>query len=56
VRARRASARGHAALDERSSRQLPQSEKARRADHVVVNDGSIEDLERHLSAILVKLS
>jgi dephospho-CoA kinase len=55
VRGERAGARGHAALDERGARQLPQEEKARRADHVVVNDGSLQDLEMKLSAILAKL-
>jgi dephospho-CoA kinase len=52
VRAQRAAGRGHAAVDERVARQLPQEEKARRADHAVVNDGSVEELERNLSAVL----
>lgn len=52
VRAERAGARGHAAVDERSARQLSQEEKARRATHTVVNDGSIEQLEQRLAAIL----
>jgi dephospho-CoA kinase len=56
VRAERAGVRGHAALEERGARQLSQEEKARRADHVVVNDGSLEDLEAKLSAILGKLA
>jgi dephospho-CoA kinase len=55
VREARAGARGHAALDERSARQLPQDEKARRATHTVVNDGSLEELEEKLSAILGNL-
>jgi dephospho-CoA kinase len=55
VREGRAGARGHAALDERSARQLPQDEKARRATHTVVNDGSLEELEEKLSAILGNL-
>ena len=55
VRQRRAAARGHALVDEREARQLPQAEKAGRAEHVVENDGSIEDLERELSALLAKL-
>jgi dephospho-CoA kinase len=55
VRADRAGARGHAALDERSARQLPQDEKARRATFTVVNDGSLEELEEKLSAILANL-
>jgi dephospho-CoA kinase len=55
VRRRRAEARGHSLVDEREARQLTQDEKAERADHVVANDGSIEDLERSLSALLAKL-
>lgn len=55
VRRERAAARGHALVDEREARQLTQPEKAGRADHVVENDGSVEDLERALSALLAKL-
>jgi dephospho-CoA kinase len=55
LRRQRAAARGHALVDEREARQLSQEEKAGRADHVVVNDGSVEDLERDLSALLAKL-
>jgi dephospho-CoA kinase len=52
IRERRASARGHEALDQRAARQLSQSEKSERATYTVVNDGSIAELERNLSAIL----
>ncbi len=55
LRRERAAARGHALVDEREARQLTQPEKAGRADHVVENDGSVEDLERALSALLAKL-
>jgi dephospho-CoA kinase len=55
VRRERAEARGHALVGEREARQLPQGEKAARAEHVVENDGSIEDLERRLSALVAKL-
>jgi len=55
VRRRRAAARGHALVDEREARQLTQMEKAERAEHVIENDGSVEDLERALSALLAKL-
>jgi dephospho-CoA kinase len=55
LRRQRAAERGHALADERSSRQLPQEEKARRATFVVRNDGTEEDLERELSAVLDKL-
>jgi dephospho-CoA kinase len=55
VRRERAAARGHALVDAREARQLTQEEKAERAEHVVVNDGSVEDLEQALSALLAKL-
>lgn len=55
VRRSRAESRGHALVDEREARQLTQAEKAERAEHVVVNDGSVEDLERTLSALIDKL-
>ena len=55
VRARRAGARGHEAVDERASRQLPQEEKARRATYVVRNDGTVDELETRLSEVLGKL-
>jgi dephospho-CoA kinase len=55
VRHERAQARGHALVDEREARQLGQGEKATRAEHVVENDGSVEDLERELSALVEKL-
>jgi dephospho-CoA kinase len=55
VRSERAEARGHQALDERGRRQLTQGEKAQRATFVVVNDSTVEELERKLSAVLDKL-
>jgi dephospho-CoA kinase len=55
VRRERAAARGHALVDEREARQLTQTEKAERADHVIENDGSVEDLERALSGLLDRL-
>ena len=55
VRRERAAARGHALVDEREARQLTQAEKAGRAEHVIENDGSVEDLEQGLSALLAKL-
>jgi len=56
LRAGRAATRGHAAIDERAARQLSQHEKAARATHVVDNSGSVEDLERELSAVLDALT
>jgi dephospho-CoA kinase len=52
VRRARAEARGHRLVPEREARQLPQEEKASRADHVVENDGSIEQLEQRLAEVL----
>jgi dephospho-CoA kinase len=51
----RTSDRAHAAVAERQARQLSQEEKAQRATFVVTNDGTVEDLERQLSAVLEKL-
>ena len=55
VRRERAEARGHTLVGERDARQLPQEEKAERAAHVIENDGSVEDLDRSLSALVAKL-
>jgi dephospho-CoA kinase len=55
VRRARADARGHALVGEREARQLDQGEKAERAEHVIENDGTPEDLERALSALVEKL-
>ena len=55
VRERRAAARGHAAVAERTGRQLTQQEKADRADFTVRNDGSLDELKQTLSRVLAKL-
>jgi dephospho-CoA kinase len=55
LRARRAADRGHEVVDERAARQLSQDEKAARASHVVHNNGTVDELERQLSAVLAKL-
>ena len=55
IRSERAAARGHEHVDERDARQLPQEEKAARATFVVRNDGTVEDLQAQLSAVLAKL-
>lgn len=52
IRERRASARGHEALDQRAARQLTQTEKSDRATYTVVNDGTEAELEHNLSSIL----
>ena len=55
LRQERAEARGHTLVGEREARQLTQDEKAARAEHVVANDGGLDDLERELSALVAKL-
>lgn len=55
VRRERAAARGHALVDEREALQLAQEEKAARAEHAIANDGSVEDLERSLAALIERL-
>ena len=55
LRRERAGERDHALVDERESRQLRQEEKAARADHVIRNDGSVDDLEAALSRLLEEL-
>ncbi len=55
LRASRAGARGHEALEERSARQLTQKEKAHRATYVVVNEGTVEELDSKLSELLEML-
>lgn len=55
VRRERAEARGQALVGEREARQLAQEEKAARAEHHVANEGSLEQLERELSALVEKL-
>jgi dephospho-CoA kinase len=55
IRRSRAEARGQALVEERAARQLRQDEKAARADHVIRNDGSLQQLEQELSSLLAEL-
>jgi dephospho-CoA kinase len=55
LRAQRAGARGHAAVDERAARQLSQREKADRATYVVENGGTEGDLQAALADVLASL-
>lgn len=55
LRRERAEARGHILVGEREARQLSQDEKAARAEYVIENDGTLEDLEQRLSALIAKL-
>lgn len=51
LRRRRASARGHALNEERERLQLSQQQKAERADHVIVNDGSRDHLKARITEL-----
>jgi dephospho-CoA kinase len=55
VREQRAGARGHAAVAERTGRQLTQEEKAEKADFEVRNDGTLAELRESLSRVLARL-
>jgi dephospho-CoA kinase len=55
LRAKRAATRGHEGIEGRAGRQLSQDEKARRADHVIRNDGTIGDLEAAVREVLADL-
>ena len=55
VRAERAGGRAHAAVAERTGRQLSQREKSQRADFTVHNDGTLADLKASLSRVLGKI-
>jgi dephospho-CoA kinase len=56
LRELRTAAREHAHVKERLARQLSQEEKAERAEFVVHNDGSIDELFGELSGVLDKLT
>ena len=52
IREARLRDRGQSGLEGREARQLSQDEKALRADHVVRNDGTLEDLEQAVREVL----
>jgi dephospho-CoA kinase len=52
IREARLRERGQPGLEGREGRQLDQAEKERRADHVIRNEGSIEDLESKVSELI----
>jgi dephospho-CoA kinase len=52
TRRRRAGDRDHRGLGGRQERQLTQQEKASRADHVVRNDGTTEELEQAMLGVM----
>jgi dephospho-CoA kinase len=55
VRDERARARGHEGVASRTARQLPQEEKAQRADFTVRNDGTLSELGEKLSEVLARI-
>ena len=55
LRHERERGRDLAALEGRAGRQLTQDEKAGRATHVIVNDGSLEDLDARVAEIVEEL-
>ena len=55
IRAERAAERGHAAVESRAGRQLSQQEKADRADYVIRNDGTLDELRDDLSRLLATI-
>jgi dephospho-CoA kinase len=52
TRSERARDRGHVGIEGREARQLSQDEKASRADFVIDNDGTPEELQGRLAALL----
>ncbi len=52
IRERRLRERGQPGLEGREARQLDQDEKAARADHVVRNEGTLEELEQRLAEVM----
>ena len=56
LREERAASRGHEAVGARRDRQLPQEDKAARADYVVRNDGTLDDLESSIAQVLAELT
>jgi dephospho-CoA kinase len=56
LRDRRLRERGQGGLEGREARQLDQTEKASRADHVIRNDASLEELESEVKRVIEQLS
>ena len=55
IRDQRLRERGQSGLEGREERQLDQAEKGRRADHLIRNDGSLEELESKVKELLSEL-
>ncbi len=56
IREARLRERGQSGLEGREERQLDQEEKARKADHVIRNEGSIDELEGSVKAVMDEIS
>jgi len=56
IRERRLRERGQAGLEGREERQLDQAEKERRAEHVIRNEGSLEELESMVRELIEQLT
>jgi dephospho-CoA kinase len=56
IRERRLAERGQPGLKGRSARQLDQEEKAARADHVVVNDSTLEELRARIGEVMAEVA
>lgn len=55
IRDARLRERGQGGLEGREARQLDQDEKARRADHVIRNDASLDELESEVRRVIDEL-
>ncbi len=55
IREARLRQRGQPGLEGREGRQLDQAEKVRRADHVIRNEGSIEELEAMVGEVIDRI-
>jgi dephospho-CoA kinase len=55
IREERAGQRGHEGVASRTARQLSQEEKAQRADYVVRNEGTLDELGEKLSEVLARM-
>lgn len=56
IRERRLAERGQPGLAGREARQIAQAEKAERADHVIVNDGTIKELDGEVAELVRSLA
>jgi dephospho-CoA kinase len=56
IRDARLRERGQPGLSGREGRQLDQAEKERRADHVIRNDGSLQELDNQVKELIAELS